>query len=182
MTLISLLSEPFVLFFLTDKWALTVPLLQWTCFAYIVRPINALNMSILNAIGRSDLFLKVDLSKIPLTIIALIVTIPLGVKAMVIGHVVVSFFAFFVNAYLPGKRFGYGAFSQIKDMSMVILSVLIMAVIVYFSTLYIESNILKLVVGGIIGAVSYMGVAILFKMDEAKEVMGLVNILGNKND
>jgi hypothetical protein len=34
-------------------------------------PMSAINMNVLNAIGRSDLYLKVDLCKLPLTFVAL---------------------------------------------------------------------------------------------------------------
>jgi len=133
-------------------------------------------MNILNAIGRSDLFLKVDLSKIPLAVIALVITIPLGVKAIVIGHVVTSFIAFFINAYLPGKYFGYGAFSQIKDMTKVVLAVSFMAITVYLTSLLMETNGLKFFAGGVIGVVSYLIAAFALKMDETKEVLNLVNV------
>ena len=55
------MSEPFVRLILTEKWISIVPLIQWLCFARMITPISSLNMNILNAIGRSDLFLKVDI-------------------------------------------------------------------------------------------------------------------------
>jgi teichuronic acid exporter len=180
MTLLALLAKPFVLLFLTEKWSSTIILLQWLCFARIVRPVSALNMNILNAIGRSDLFLKVDMSKIPLAVIALIITIPLGVKAIVIGHVVTSFISYFINAYLPGRFFGYGAFSQIKDMIKVIIAVLVMTISVYISSLLLESNALKFFVGGFIGVVSYIIAALLLKMEETKEVINLIKMISSK--
>ena len=56
LTLSAILAEPFIRFFLTEKWMPVVPLMQWLCFARLITPISALNMNILNAIGRSDLF------------------------------------------------------------------------------------------------------------------------------
>ena len=60
MTLLALSAEPFVKLFLTDKWLPAVALLQWMSFARMFTPISSINMNILNATGRSDLFLKVD--------------------------------------------------------------------------------------------------------------------------
>lgn len=181
MVLLSLLAKPLILLFLTDKWESTIVLLQWLCFARIVRPVSALNMNILNAIGRSDLFLKVDLSKIPIAIIALIITIPLGVKAIVIGHVITSFIAFFINAYLPGKFFGYGAFQQIKDMARVVLSVGLMAISVSLTTIFLETNVQKLFLGGLVGIVIYASAVTILKVKEIKEVTNLFVGLKNKN-
>ena len=131
MTLLALLADPFIRLVLTEKWLPTVVLLQWLSFARMVSPISSVNMNILNAVGRSDLFLKVDLSKFPLLVLTLIITIPLGVKAMVIGHVVMAILAFFINAYMPGKLFGYGALSQLKDMIPIFISTVIMALTVF---------------------------------------------------
>lgn len=180
MVLLSLLSESFILLFLGEKWESTIVLLQWLCFARIIRPVSALNMNILNAMGRSDLFLKVDISKMPLSIIALVVTVPIGVKAMVIGHVVTSFIAFFINAYFPGKFFNYGAFSQIRDMAKVILSVCLMAISVYVVLQLFEANALKFFLGGIVGVVSYLGLAFLLKMEETREVVSLLKMVKAK--
>ncbi len=65
MTLLALLANPLILILLTDKWIAVVVLLQWMSFARFFYPISVINMTILNAVGRSDLFLKVDLSKFP---------------------------------------------------------------------------------------------------------------------
>ena len=144
---------------------LVVPLLQWMAFARIFYPISVINMSILNAMGRSDLFLKLDLAKFPLIAISLIISIPLGVKAMVISQVITTFIGFFINAYLPGKHFGYGAIGQIKDMMPIIISTGIMALIVYFSVYNVESSILKILIGGFVAIVSYLLSSSLFKSD-----------------
>jgi O-antigen/teichoic acid export membrane protein len=87
MTFIAL-AKPIVILLFTDKWIALIPLLRWCCSGFM--PMSAINMNVLNAIGRSDLYLKVDLCKLPLTVVALIITIPLGVKSMIIGHVITS--------------------------------------------------------------------------------------------
>src|SRR5690606_28648349 len=77
MTLFALLAEPFVIINLTDKWLPAVPLIQLLCVARILYPLSIVNLNILKAVGRSDLFLKVNLSKLPILIITLIITLPL---------------------------------------------------------------------------------------------------------
>jgi O-antigen/teichoic acid export membrane protein len=180
MTILSLLAEPIVLLLLTDKWAAVIPLMQWMVFARIFYPISVINMSILNAVGRSDLFLKVDLSKFPIILIALILTIPLGVKAMIIGHVVTSGLSFFINAYLPGKLYGYGGLKQLKDMLPVIISTLVMAGMVFTTAYFIENLHLKLLFGGLIGLISYLFMSYIFKAQELKEIKEILMKIRNK--
>ena len=173
MTLISLLAKPIVILLLTDKWVSLIPLLQWMVFARIFLPMSSVNMNLLNAVGRSDLFLKVDLSKLPLTILAMVITIPLGVKAMIIGHVVTSALAFLINAYLPGKFYGYGPIQQLKDMLPFFVATIGMSISVFVMTIFIDNLVLQLLLGALLGLVTYLFICWLLKLEEMKEVWSL---------
>ena len=164
MVLCALLAYPLVLILLTEKWVPCVVLMQWLCLARIFMPLSALNMNILNAVGRSDLFMKLDFSKAPLTIIILAITIPISVEAIVIGSFVDSFLCFFINAYLPGRMFGYGAWQQLKDWKYIILSILLMSVAVYLFMLVVQNVWLQLFIGGTIGIVVYSACCYFFKV------------------
>jgi len=170
LTLFALLAEPFIRLLLTEKWMPVVPLIQWLCFARMITPISALNMNILNAIGRSDLFLKVDLSKLPLALVTMAITVPFGINVVVIGNFFTSFVAFFINAYYPGKMFGFGAIRQIREMLTVIISTLIMSTFVLGITNLIPGDFLKLIAGTIIGITTYLVSAHFMKIEELKEV------------
>jgi O-antigen/teichoic acid export membrane protein len=174
MTLFALLSEPFVRFLLTEKWIAIVPLLQWLCFARLITPISSLNLNILNAMGRSDLFLKIDLSKLPMSLITLAITIPYGINAVVIGNFITTFIAFFFNTYYPGKILDFGAVKQIKEMKFIFFATVGMAIIVYSVTWFIESDVLKLITGGISGIISYFAIALIMKIPETKELINLI--------
>jgi O-antigen/teichoic acid export membrane protein len=181
MTLLSMLAEPIVLLLLTEKWISVVVLLQYMCFARIFYPISALNMNILSASGRSDLFLKVDLSKFPLIVIALLITVPMGVKAVVVGHVITSCIAFFINAFLPGRLYNYGAIEQLKDMVPFVASTIFMAGVVFCITLMLDSLIMRVLVGGIAGIGAYLLSCWLLKIKELDVVRTIVaDLLGKK--
>jgi O-antigen/teichoic acid export membrane protein len=170
LTLFALIAEPFIHLLLTEKWMAVVPLIQWLCFARMITPISALNMNILNAIGRSDLYLKVDLSKLPLVLGTMAITVPLGINVVVIGNFFTSFVSFFINAYYPGKMFGYGPFRQLKEMRYVILSTLLMAICVLSINQWIPGDFLKILFGTSIGLLSYLLSAYLLKIEELEEV------------
>lgn len=127
-------------------------------------------MNILNAIGRSDLFFWVDISKLPLTIVALVITIPLGLTVVVIGHFITSFICFFINAYYPGKLFGFGAVKQIKEMWRVICATLVMSTVVFISTIIVSADFLKLLIGVPLGVGIYLVMAYLLRIREIEEV------------
>lgn len=164
MILCALLARPMVLILLTEKWLPCVVLMQWLFLARMFTPLSAINMNILNAIGRSDLFMKLDFSKAPLILVVLAITIPISVEAITIGSFCISFICFFINAYLPGRIFGYGAIKMIHDWRYIFLSIAIM-VLVVFAFLHMISNVwLQLFGGGIIGLIVYIVCCLMFKL------------------
>lgn len=167
----SFIAEPFVRVFLTEKWLPAVVVIQWLCLARMVTPISALNCSILNATGRSDIYLKVDLMKLPLTFGVLFLTAPYGLRAVVIGYFAVAAVSFFIHAYYPGKIFGYGAFKQLKDMLPVFVSTAIMSLALYL--IHIDGGIYDIVVKMVVGVVVYLLASMLTKSDSCIEIINM---------
>lgn len=174
LVLFALLAEPIVIIMLTDKWLPCVPLLQVLCIARMFTPISSVNMNLLNAVGRSDLFMKLDLYKIPFILLATILAIPFGVEAIVWSNLLITFICFFVNAYLPGKMFGYGPIHQLRDWKYIIISVIVMVVAVYLLRLFITNIWGQLILGLVIGPISYLGCCMLFKQINIDEVKSLI--------
>lgn len=173
MAVLAILAEPLVLLLLTEKWLPTVPLLQWLCFARIITPLCTINMNILNAVGRSDLFLKVDLIKFPIIVIALVVTIPISLEAVVIGQVVTSIISFFINAYMPGKLFGFGATKQLKELFQTIIVTTCMCIIIILVLNIIPSNLYKVVIGLIMSSIIYFILSYIFKIQEMRIIIDI---------
>ena len=164
MILCALLSRPMVVILLTEKWLPCVVMMQWLFLARMFTPLSAINMNILNAVGRSDLYMKLDFSKAPLILVVLAITIPISVEAITIGTFCASFICFFVNAYLPGKLFGYGAWEQIKDWKYIFLSLVIMTAVVKLFMYLISNMWIQMIVGGLIGCSVYIACCFLFKV------------------
>lgn len=174
MGLLAAIADPFIRVLLTEKWIAVVPLLQLLCIARVLTPISTLNMNILNVIGRSDLFLKLDIIKIPVILGSLFLAIPYGVKAVVIGHVISSIISFLINTYYPSKFYDYGAWSQIKDTRYVLIATALMISTVFAVFLIIDNDILKLVLSIPIAGLVYFLFAHSFKMEEMKEIKLMV--------
>lgn len=168
MLLIATMAEPIILVLLGVKWLAAATLLKWLAIANALRPISMINMTILNAIGRSDLFLKVDLAKFPIIFIALIITIPISVKAITIGVFVTSFLSFFVETIMPGRLYGYGAYNQLKDMIKVIISTIIMVIILYAFLQIDMPPILHIIFGLPIAFFIFVFSAYVLKIDELR--------------
>lgn len=157
------LSEPIILVLLGEKWLPASKLLFWISLSYIFTPLSILNMNVLNAIGRSDLFLKIDLVKIPFIILTMIITFPISMKAIVIGKAVTAFLWFYINSFLIGKFYNFGFFKQLWSSWKYIVSAIFMGVFVIFIDKLVVSNVLSLILGLLGGVFSYILLLIIFK-------------------
>lgn len=166
MTIFAILSEPLIKFLLTDKWKDSILLLQILCLAKIFTPINALNMNILNSKGRSDLYLKLDLVKLPVIIIIMAITIYKGLVSIVIGILLTSILSFFINTYFSHKLFNYGAISQLRDMWKVIVSTIGMVITSLLTRDIFEIPVLDILFTFLIGMSSYILFCYLLKVEE----------------
>ncbi|MBQ0050672.1 MAG: lipopolysaccharide biosynthesis protein, partial [Treponema sp.] len=124
-------AKPLVVLLLTEKWIDCVLYLQLACLSYAIYPLHTANLTAINAMGRSDLFLKLEIAKKILTVINLIVTIPLGIKAMAIGQVIQGFICTFINGYPNLKILGYKFIEQWKDVFTSMILAFVMAAIIY---------------------------------------------------
>ena len=66
-------ADTLVLALLGEKWLICVPFLRIMCVSYCFWPIHITNLQAINAVGRSDIFLKLELVKKALSILALVI-------------------------------------------------------------------------------------------------------------
>lgn len=174
-TLLFILAEPIVDVLFHEKWQPIIPLIQIFCFAVVFYPLSMVSLNLLKAIGRSDLYLKINLIKAPFHLIILLATISIGIEAVIIGNAITSFISFCINTYYPGKYFSFGLLDHLKNLLPFLFASLTMGTIVYFGIYFIENNILKLAVASILSMLSYLILTKLLKFEELEEVKLLVN-------
>lgn len=126
-------AEPAIVFLITDKWLPSVPYLQWLCLAGLLYPLHAINLNVINVKGRSDIFLRLEIAKKAMVALAIVGGLPWGVKGLVIGQVIVSFLAYFLNAYFSLRLIQYNIKEQLKDVLPFIGLAVLMGIIVWFT-------------------------------------------------
>lgn len=172
--LMALLAYPLVKVLLGSKWLEAASLLQWLALARVVTPISIINLNLLNAIGRSDLFLKIELLKFPVTVVPLIIALSISLEAVTIGMMVTSYVSYFINAYLPGRMFGYGPIAQFKDLIPIILATLLMSISVIFALQSISTPVYQLIISIPLALTVFIGSAYLFKIEGLIELTSLL--------
>ncbi|MBB1303742.1 lipopolysaccharide biosynthesis protein [Pseudoalteromonas sp. SR44-8] len=174
----SAVSETFVHIFLGDDWLPAIVVIKLLCLSRAITPISSINMNILNAIGRSDLFLKVDLLKIPIVILAIVIALPYGIVGVSVAIVITSIISFFINAYYPGKLFSFGVKEQLRISKNYIISALLMYVCVEY--VVFEDLWLTLTSKLFVGAFIYVASLLLLKDKMAFKVIANLYKIINK--
>lgn len=132
-------AEPLLMTLIGEQWRTSVEYLQLLCFVGMLYPLHALNLNMLNVKGRSDLFLKLEVIKKLIAIPIIIVGVFWGIKAMIIGMIINSFFAYYLNSYWSGKLINYPLKEQVADVLPSFLLALGVSV-----PIYIGGNLLNL--------------------------------------
>lgn len=170
MMMLSALARPLVITLVTAKWESCVILLQIICFQFMWYPVHAINLNLLQVKGRSDLFLRLEIIKKILGVSILAITLPHGLIIFCCGNVVSSLISLVINTYYTGKLINVGYFKQMRDLLPIVLLGLVMFAIIHLSNYLISNMLLQIICGGILGAIVYIGGAVLFKFTELDDV------------
>lgn len=100
---------------LTEKWIEVVPYMQIFCVVYLFLPIQTANLNAIKAVGRSDIYLKLDIVKRAIGIVTLLITLRFGVLYMALGQIIVNLLGQVVNCYPNKKLLGYSISEQCRD-------------------------------------------------------------------
>lgn len=158
-------ATPLVDLLLTEKWLPCVPYLRIYCFTFAFYPVNTCNLQAINAIGRSDIFLKLEVIKKVYGVIALIIAMTCfhSPIAIAMTGAVTTILGCFVNAFPNKKLIGYSYFEQMKDM----LPSFVMAVIMLAGVLLMQllglSSVVMLLVQVLTGIIIYLVLSVIFK-------------------
>lgn len=167
MTLFAVAAKPIVGIVLGEKWLPCVPFLQMYCFIYALLPLHTTNLQALNGMGRSDLFLKLELIKKAYGIcFILYAAFKLkDVYLMVAMYMITGIISTFVNAY-PNKRvIGYSYSEQLRDIAPAFMISALAGGLALFSGSFVTSSGLQILAEVAVMAITYFGIAGVFKLE-----------------
>ena len=176
----AVVAEPLVKVVLTDKWLPAVPLVQVFCMAYALMPIHTANLQAINALGRSDVFLKLEIAKKIIGLIILAISLPFGVYAIAVGEVVVGVISTFINAGPNKKLLDYGYKHQLIDILPSLFLSLFMGVVIYNIEWLGLTAICTLVFQVCAGVTIYAGLAWILKLECFTYLLSTVDMLLNE--
>lgn len=128
-----LVAKPLFILLYSSKWLDSVPYFQLLCISGLAVSLGGINTQPIAAIGKSKVMFYWGIVKQVLGI-ALIVggLVIAGIWGMLVGMVVKSWVAYFINCYLVDKHIGYKMKEQMFDL----LPVFLMSIIAFGSAFF----------------------------------------------
>ena len=171
---IAFVAEPLVSLLLTDKWLPCVPYLRIFCITYMFYPIHTANLNAIKGLGRSDLFLRLEIIKKIIGIAAILITMWHGVMVMAYSLLFTSVTSQIINSWPNRKLLKYGYLQQLKDILPGIILAVAMGCCIYPIRLIGLPNLLTLCIQVACGIVFYVVVSKLLKLESYEYVLGML--------
>ena len=158
-------SQSIVKILLTDKWLPCVPYLQIACVVYGFMPIHTTNLQAINAMGRSDIFLRMEILKKIIGVVILAITMPFGVLAIASSAILTVIVSTFINAYPNTILLNYSYLEQMRDiLPSLLLSLFMGGIVLQLKTLPFNIFIV-LIIQVVTGIFIYVLGSKLFKIE-----------------
>ncbi len=168
---LAVISRPLVQVLLTEKWVPCVPYMQILCLFGLLFPLHLINLNVLQALGRSDLFLRLEIIKKIIIVINIAITWRWGISAMIYGMTVTSIISYYLNSYYNGTLLGYTIGEQVHDLLPYLISSVIMGIAVYaVGLLQFPNQWSRLVVQIATGGLIYFCICLVFRLKAFMEI------------
>ena len=181
---LAIVANQFIPLLFGEQWSKMIPYFQILCFAGITFPHRAINLNLLKVVGRSDLFLKLDILKITVGIVSigLVIILKLGVYGLLWCSFFNTQFAFFVNTLFSKKYIGYSTSQQVMDIIPLLIISLVMGGGVYLFAANLNFNVItNLIIEIVFGIVFYLSACWLLKIEALQIAIEAIRTLRNSH-
>ena len=173
-------ATPIVEIVLTEKWLPCVPFLQIFCITYMFFPIHTANLNAIKAMGRSDLFLKLEIAKKIIGTVLLVSTMWFGVRVMAYSLLVSTLTSMIINSWPNKVLLNYDFKEQMLDIFPSIVLSVFMGWIVSFIRLLEFSSYITLLIQVPLGAIIYLMGSKLLHLDSFEYLLQIVKSFVNE--
>lgn len=158
-------AEPIVRLLLTETWLPCVPYLRIFCVSYVFYPIHTANLNAIKAMGRSDLFLILEVCKKVIGLLVIGITMWFGVIWLAYSLLIISLISQVINSYPNWKLLDYSYWKQLCDILPSIGLSLAMGAVVYLVSFLGLPDLVTLLIQVPLGAGIYFAGSKLFHFE-----------------
>lgn len=178
-TAISMLSlgavaEPLIYCMIGQQWHEAATYLPLICISMSFYPLHAINLNMLQVIGRSDIFLYLEMIKKIIGIVPLCIGIFIDLYWMLFASIITGIIALYLNSWYTGKALGYTFWKQLRDIVPSYVIALTIAISVYFFKYLPINNWYILPIQIVVGAIVCIFTCQLSKIEYYIEVRMII--------
>lgn len=156
-------AKPMILVLLTDKWIDCVFFVRMSCIVYSLHPLRGASFSTLYAYGKSDTAMKFTLLRYAIIMLALILSVAFGLKAMAIGFTIATGITIVFDLLPTVKLLNYKWSILIKDIFPAVMLSFVMFLVIWPISFISVSPLLQLIIQILIGMFIYILFSYFFK-------------------
>ena len=174
MLFMAALAEPVMALLFGRQWLPAAPIFQVLCLAGVLYPLHMINLHALMAQGHARLMFQLEVIKKALGVALLLIGAWYGVLGIAWSQVAFSILALAMNAHYSEKLLGYGVFPQLRESApSIIAAALVAAGIQMIGWGWGALPFLELVVLGSAGALAYLVIISMVRLDALADVLAL---------
>ena len=167
-------AEPVIRILLTEKWLPCVLYMRVFCFSYAFYPIHTANLNAIKAMGRSDLFLKLEIIKKIVGVAAIAISMWFGVEWMAYSLLITTVLSQIINSFPNKKLLNYSYIHQVKDMLPQVLLSCAMGAAVFAINFIGLPDIITLLIQIPLGVIIYVAGSYIFKLESFNYLLNMV--------
>lgn len=172
---IAALAETIFQVLLPEKWWPATVYFQLMCLAGVLVPIHAINLNILQVMGRSDLFLWLEIIKKLIALITLVITYRYGIIAMLMGQIFSSLLAYLPNSFYSKQLIDYNVYEQLTDfVPYLFLASFVGVLLLWAQTIISCSEVIEIFVLGASAVISYLFCAWVLRLHALELAFDLI--------
>ena len=173
-------SEPLIYCLIGPQWHEAATYLPLICISMSLYPLHAINLNMLQVLGRSDIFLYLEIIKKIIGIVPIMIGIFVDIYWMLIASILIGFVSLYLNSWYTGKALGYTFWKQLRDIAPSFVIAFIIALSVYFLKYLPLSNWAILPMQVLLGALVFITACRKSGLEEYKEVTNMIKPVLNK--
>lgn len=177
----AIVARPFILTILTEKWIECTSYMQMVCLYSACHTITQTNLQAINAIGRSDIVLKLEFIKKPVSILLVVFGMRFGVFGVALSLPISGIYTMIVNMQPNRKLLNYSMKEQGKDLLPAIIMSIIMGICIYPIKYLNSPNIIILALQVFFGIIIYIAISIFTKNESFLYLIRLLKERKNKD-
>ena len=179
---IAFCGEPIVELVLTEKWLPSVFFMRIFCITYMFYPIHTANLNAIKALGRSDIFLTLEIVKKTIGFVTIAFTMFIGIEAMAYSLIFTSVTSQIINSWPNKKLLDYGYIDQLKDILLPIALSVLMGIVIFPIQYLHLNNIIVLLIQVVVGGGLYLLCSKALKIESFDYLLGIIKSYIEKFD